>query len=196
MAEPSFVHLRMHSEFSVADGIVRIDDAVGQAAADGMAALALTDLSNLFGMVKFFMAARGMGVKPIIGCDVWVSNPTERDKSARVLLLCQSRAGYLHFPSCSPPPGQSTPRRAEITCMEQTRRHQAIRLSVPAGRRRSGLAIMPQASAWLRPTGVSAATTSSAALAIPPSSLSRRSPACGRGAARGGYARRAVHAPG
>ena len=97
MAEPAFVHLRMHSEFSVADGIVRIEEAVARAAADGMAALALTDLNNLFGMVKFYMNARAMGVKPIIGCDVWVSNPQGRDKSARVLLLCQSRAGYLRL---------------------------------------------------------------------------------------------------
>jgi DNA polymerase III subunit alpha len=70
---PRFVHLRLHSEYSVSDGIVRLDDAVRKAAADGMPALALTDLANLFGMVKFYKAARGAGVKPIIGCDIWVS---------------------------------------------------------------------------------------------------------------------------
>ena len=48
---PAFVHLRLHSEFSVTDGIVRIDEAVARAAADGMPALAITDLANLFGMV-------------------------------------------------------------------------------------------------------------------------------------------------
>ncbi|MBX6392624.1 MAG: PHP domain-containing protein, partial [Burkholderiales bacterium] len=71
MSAPSFVHLRLHSEYSVVDGIVRLDDAVAQAAADGMGALALTDLSNMFGMVKFYRAARAKGIKPILGCDVW-----------------------------------------------------------------------------------------------------------------------------
>jgi DNA polymerase-3 subunit alpha len=63
MPQPSFVHLRLHSEFSIVDGIVRIDDAVERAAADGMGALALTDLANVFGMVKFYRAARAAGLK-------------------------------------------------------------------------------------------------------------------------------------
>src|SRR5687768_17404458 len=95
MSQPSFVHLRLHSEYSVVDGIVRVDEAVAAAVADGMPALALTDLSNLFGLVKFYTAARRGGVKPIIGCDVWVTNETDRDKPHRLLLLCQSHAGYL-----------------------------------------------------------------------------------------------------
>jgi len=95
MPTPAFVHLRLHSEFSVADGIVRIDDAIARAAADGMPALALTDLANVFGMVKFYKAARGKGVKPVVGCDTWITNPKDRDKPFRVLLLCQSREGWL-----------------------------------------------------------------------------------------------------
>ena len=93
--QPSFVHLRLHSEYSIVDGIVRIDDAVNAALADHMPALALTDLSNVFGMVKFYKAARGAGVKPIIGCDVWLTNEADRDKPFRILLLAQNRAGYL-----------------------------------------------------------------------------------------------------
>lgn len=92
---PNFVHLRLHSEYSVVDGIVRVDEAVAKAAADSMPALALTDLSNVFGLVKFYQAARENGVKPIIGCDVWISNEADRDKSSRILLLCQSYPGYL-----------------------------------------------------------------------------------------------------
>ncbi len=91
---PSFVHLRLHSEFSVVDGILHIDDAVDMAKADGMPALALTDLDNLFGMVKFYKACRGSGIKPIIGCDVWLSNPEQREQPHRVLLLCLHREGY------------------------------------------------------------------------------------------------------
>ena len=54
MSAPSFVHLRLHSEYSIVDGIVRIDEAVEAAVTDGMPALALTDLSNVFGLVKFY----------------------------------------------------------------------------------------------------------------------------------------------
>src|SRR5260221_2159186 len=94
MQNPAFVHLRLHSEFSITDGIVRIDEAVARAAADGMPALAITDLANVFGMVKFYKAARGAGVKPVIGCDVCITNESERDKPHRLLLLVQSRPGY------------------------------------------------------------------------------------------------------
>ncbi len=97
MPAPAFVHLRLHSEYSVSDGIVRIDEAVARAAADGMPALAITDLANVFGMVKFYKAARAAGVKPVIGCDVWITNDAERDKPHRIILLVQSRAGYLRI---------------------------------------------------------------------------------------------------
>ena len=94
MSTAQFIHLRLHSEYSITDGIVRIDDAVARAAGDAMPALALTDLSNLFGLVKFYQAARSKGVKPIMGCDVWVSNTLERDRPSRLLLLAQNLAGY------------------------------------------------------------------------------------------------------
>ena len=97
MPAPRFVHLRLHSEYSVTDGIVRLEDAVRRAVQDGMPALALTDSANLFGMVKFYRAARAAGVKPIIGADCWVQNETEADKPSRLLLLCASRAGYLRL---------------------------------------------------------------------------------------------------
>ena len=87
----------MHSEYSVTDGIVRIDDAVAKAKADGMPALALTDASNVFGMVKFYTAARAAGVKPVIGVDCWIQNHSDRDKPFRALLLCSSRAGFLRL---------------------------------------------------------------------------------------------------
>jgi len=97
MPNPAFVHLRLHSEYSITDGIVRIDEAVERAAADGMPALAITDLANVFGMVKFYKAARAAGVKPVIGCDLWITNESERDKPYRLLLLAQSRAGFLRL---------------------------------------------------------------------------------------------------
>jgi len=97
MSAPRFVHLRLHSEYSVTDGIVRIDEAVAAAKADGMPALALTDAGNVFGMVKLYTAARAAGIKPVIGVDCWVQNNSDREKPLRALLLCASRAGYLRL---------------------------------------------------------------------------------------------------
>ncbi len=94
MSDPHFIHLRLHSEYSISDGIVRLDDAIARAVKDNMPALALTDLSNLFGMVKFYLGARKKGIKPILGCDVWVTNEAERERPSRVLLLVQNRDGY------------------------------------------------------------------------------------------------------
>src|SRR5512139_447428 len=97
MSQPTFVHLRLHSEYSIADGIVRISEAVDAARRDGMPALALTDLNNTFGLVKFYLAARSKGLKPIVGCDVFISNEADREQPFRLLLLCQSHAGYLRL---------------------------------------------------------------------------------------------------
>lgn len=89
-----FVHLRTHTEFSVVDGTLRIDDVVDAAAADRQPALALTDLNNLFGAVKFYSAARKAGVKPVIGADV-LMEPEGGDKHpSRLLLLIQNLEGY------------------------------------------------------------------------------------------------------
>jgi DNA polymerase-3 subunit alpha len=96
-AGPAFVHLRVHSEYSIVDGLVRIDDVVGAAAKDKQPALAITDLANLFGMVKFYKEARGKGIKPIIGVDAWITNDELRDKPSRLLLLAKNHTGYLQL---------------------------------------------------------------------------------------------------
>ena len=94
-----FVHLRIHTEFSVVDGTNRIDEIVASAAADGQAALAISDLSNLFGTVKFYKEARSAGVKPLIAADVWVQVPGKEAAAppARMLLLVQNHRGYLNL---------------------------------------------------------------------------------------------------
>ena len=95
-----FVHLRLHSEYSITDGLTRIDSVVERAVADAQPALALTDLANLFGMVKFYSAARKRGIKPLIGCDVWIGDgdvTDTRDVPTRLLLLCRTRAGFLRL---------------------------------------------------------------------------------------------------
>lgn len=108
MTSAPFVHLRLHTEFSVVDGAVRVPDAVKTAAASGQPALAMTDLSNLYGMVKFYKKARGAGVKPLVGAEVMlVGVPDDAEpKSAmpgmaptlsRVVLLAQNNQGYLNL---------------------------------------------------------------------------------------------------
>ena len=89
---PQFIHLRLHSEFSIADGLVRIDDVVEAAAADSQPALAITDLANLFGMVKFYKAARSKGIKPVIVEPDGIQQPRGRlDSSWR--RIARSREG-------------------------------------------------------------------------------------------------------
>ncbi len=90
-----FVHLRLHSEFSIVDGVLRLEDAAAAAAADGQGALALTDSANLFGAVRFYKAARAHGVKPIVGVDAWITNDADRDQPYRLLLLAAGAPGYL-----------------------------------------------------------------------------------------------------
>ena len=95
VSPPAFVHLRVHSEFSVVDGLVRIPDLIKRVAKLGQPAVALTDLSNLFGLIKFYKGARGAGVKPIAGCDAWLANDDDPDKPFRILLLVRNHKGYL-----------------------------------------------------------------------------------------------------
>jgi len=95
----AFVHLRTHTEFSVVDGTLRIDDVAPAAKADGQVALGITDLSNLFGAIKFYKACRGKGVKPIVGVDVWMDPlPDAADRvPTRLALLVQDKQGYLNL---------------------------------------------------------------------------------------------------
>jgi DNA polymerase-3 subunit alpha len=93
----AFVHLRTHTEFSVVDGTLRIDDAASAAAKDGQIACAITDLANLFGGIKFYSGMRKKGVKPILGADCWLE-PEGSDKNpSRFLLLVQNKQGYLNL---------------------------------------------------------------------------------------------------
>ena len=86
-----FVHLRLHTEYSLVDGLIRIKSLVKRVAAAGMPAVAVTDMSNLFALIKFYKAALGAGIKPIVGVEAWVRRSEE---PARLVLLCQNLNGY------------------------------------------------------------------------------------------------------
>ncbi len=102
----SFVHLHLHTEYSLVDSVIRIqsekDDqgnvsvlgVMDAAAKHGMPAVALTDQSNLFAMVKFYKAAQSAGVKPIIGVDLLLHEPGDKVEASRLVLLCQNEVGY------------------------------------------------------------------------------------------------------
>ncbi len=95
-----FVHLRLHSEFSVIDGTVRLDEAIAAAAKDQQPAMALTDLNNMFGAIKFYKTAQKKGVQPVLGAEVMLEDliPPGKDRPLpRVLLLVQDRQGYLNL---------------------------------------------------------------------------------------------------
>jgi len=93
-----FVHLRLHTEYSVIDGTTRIAEVIKAAAADSQPALAITDLSNLFGAIKFYKEGRKRGIKPLIGAEVWLEGMgKETGQFTRVLLLVQSHPGYLNL---------------------------------------------------------------------------------------------------
>jgi DNA polymerase-3 subunit alpha len=96
MPEP-FVHLHLHTEYSLVDGTVRIDELVKKAADLGMPAIAVTDQHNLFALVKFYLAAEKAGIKPIVGADVLLRSPDDPDHVTRLVLLCQDRTGYLNL---------------------------------------------------------------------------------------------------
>lgn len=93
----NFVHLHVHSEYSLSDGIVRIKPLVDAIASLDMPAVAITDQSNLFATVKFYKAAVEAGIKPIIGVDVWIVDESDQQQASRLTLLCKNHQGYLNM---------------------------------------------------------------------------------------------------
>ena len=92
-----FVHLRLHSEYSLVDGLVRIKPLAAKAAEMGMPAVALTDFNNFFGLVKFYKAAQGAGVKPIVGADLLVLDESGEGSPTQIVLLVVDQTGYQNL---------------------------------------------------------------------------------------------------
>ncbi|SDN34441.1 DNA polymerase III subunit alpha [Pseudomonas jinjuensis] len=93
----SFVHLRLHTEFSLVDGLVRVKPLVKAVAGAGMPAVAVTDQSNMCSLVKFYKAAMGAGVKPICGADIWLASTDEDGPLSRMTLLAMNARGYRNL---------------------------------------------------------------------------------------------------
>ncbi|MGF1693481.1 DNA polymerase III subunit alpha [Photobacterium kagoshimensis] len=97
MAEPRFIHLRIHSDFSMVDGLSKVPPLVKKVAEMGMPAMALTDFTNLCGLVKFYFAAHGAGMKPIIGADFKVKSEEMGDELCDLTILASNNEGYQNL---------------------------------------------------------------------------------------------------
>ncbi|WDG80091.1 DNA polymerase III subunit alpha [Pseudomonas chlororaphis] len=93
----SFVHLRLHTEYSLVDGLVRIKPLVKTLAGMGMPAVAVTDQNNMCSLVKFYKASMGTGIKPICGADLWLSNKDPENPLSRISLLVMNAVGYRNL---------------------------------------------------------------------------------------------------
>ena len=93
-----FVHLRLHTEFSLSDGLIRIKPLIKALSEAGTPAIAVTDQSNLCSLVKFYTSAMGAGIKPISGADLWVANPEDPElEPSRIVLLGMNEKGYRNL---------------------------------------------------------------------------------------------------
>ncbi|WP_298775511.1 DNA polymerase III subunit alpha [uncultured Shewanella sp.] len=97
MSDPRFVHLRVHSDFSMTDSITKVKPILAHAAEQKMAAIALTDQTNLCGLVKFYSGCHGAGIKPIIGSDFWMQSPEFGDELCAVTILAMNNEGYKNL---------------------------------------------------------------------------------------------------
>jgi DNA polymerase-3 subunit alpha len=95
--DPKFIHLRVHSDFSMVDGLTKVKPLVAKTAAFKMPALAITDQTNFCGLVKFYSAAHAAGVKPIIGADFWVKSELLGDQQFRLTALAMDAVGYKNI---------------------------------------------------------------------------------------------------
>ena len=92
--QPKFVHLRFHSEYSITDGIVRLNPAIKQMKEWGVGAFGQTDLMNMFGSVRFYESCHKEGIKPILGCDLWITNEEDPAHPFRLTVYCMDHDGY------------------------------------------------------------------------------------------------------
>ncbi|HDZ3743242.1 TPA: DNA polymerase III subunit alpha [Vibrio cholerae] len=97
MSDPKFIHLRIHSDFSMVDGLSKVSPLVKKVAAMGMPAMALTDFTNLCGLVKFYSTAHNCGVKPIIGADFTLQSEEFGDELTKLTLLAKNNVGYKNL---------------------------------------------------------------------------------------------------
>ncbi len=128
MPHADFVHLRVHSAYSLSEGAIKVKELIGLCKAEKMPAVAITDTGNIFGALEFCSAAAEAGVQPILGCQVWVRHEadgmrqTKAPEPAQLVLLVQNRVGYANMirlvseAYLDTPPGETPQTRLERIC--------------------------------------------------------------------------------
>src|SRR6478609_3411236 len=96
-SNPGFVHLRLHSEYSIVDSLIGIDALSVRVAELGMPAVAITDQINLFALIKFYTAANGKGIKPLCGCDLFIIEDDNPDQLYTLVVLVKNLQGYRNL---------------------------------------------------------------------------------------------------
>jgi len=96
LSDPRFVHLRLHTDYSLVDGVVRVKELIKTCASQAIPAVAVTDDSNLFAMIKFYSAAMNAGVKPLMGADLWVES-AHIEEPAKLSFLVQNEQVYQNL---------------------------------------------------------------------------------------------------
>lgn len=97
ISDPKFIHLRVHSDFSMVDGLTKVKPLIAKTVAMNMPAMALTDQTNFCGLVKFYTAAHDAGIKPLIGADFWVQSKLLEGEQFRITILAMSNTGYKNI---------------------------------------------------------------------------------------------------
>ena len=92
----SFIHLHLHTEYSLADGLIKITDLASTVANMNMPAISITEKNNVFSAIKFYHAMRNQGIKPLIGADLNLVTE-KKDEFSNILLLCQHIDGYKNL---------------------------------------------------------------------------------------------------
>ena len=90
----NFIHLHLHSEYSISDSLIRIKDLIKESSDNNFPAVAITDTNNIFSLVKFYKTAIKNGIKPIIGIEIDLKNKGSKNNSSKVVLLCKNMKGF------------------------------------------------------------------------------------------------------
>jgi len=93
----NFVHLNIHTQYSIVDSTIRIPELMKNCVSSEFPAVTITDQNNVFGMVKFYRKALDFGIKPIIGCDLFIANPDDEKKHDHLIVLCKNNLGYKNL---------------------------------------------------------------------------------------------------
>ena len=96
-SNPGFVHLRLHSEYSIMDSLIRVKPLVSRVVELDMPAVAITDQLNFYALIKFYSAANSKGIKPICGCDLLVAEDDNPDQQSLLVLLVRNQQGYRNL---------------------------------------------------------------------------------------------------